>query len=67
MSEDTKENITKIETHREEHESADGEILQTETITKTEVETREDQDETTSPRKKWMQCWMRSVPRTGKR
>lgn len=53
MSEDTKENITKIETHREESASADGEVLQTETITETEVETREDQDETTSPRKKF--------------
>lgn len=53
MSEDTKENITKIETHGEESASADGEVLQRETIIETEVETREDEDETTSPRKKF--------------
>jgi HlyD family secretion protein len=57
MSEDTKENITKIETHRKERADAhdDGEVLQTETITETEVETHdEEEEEKNSPRKKFL-------------
>lgn len=54
MSEDTKENITKIETHREERAEADGEVLQTDATTETEVETREvEDDEKISPRRKF--------------
>ncbi len=55
MSEDTKENITKIETHREERAGADGEALQTDATGETEVETREDEDdEKVSPRRKFL-------------
>ncbi len=54
MSEDTKENITKIKTHREELAEADVEILQTDATGETEVETREDEDdEKSSPRRKF--------------
>ncbi len=52
MSEGTKENTTKIKTHREERAEADGEVLQTDATTKTEVEMREE-DEKNSPRKKF--------------
>ncbi len=52
MSEETKENITKIETHRE--VLAHDEVLQTETTTETEIENRDEVDETTSPRQKFL-------------
>lgn len=55
MSEDTKENTTKIETHREEHASADGEVLRTDETTGIEEhEETDDENEETSPRKKFL-------------
>ncbi len=52
MSEETKENITKIETHRE--EIADDQVVQTENATETKIEHRDEEEETTSPRQKFL-------------
>ncbi len=55
MSEETKENITKIETHSEEHRSADDEVSTVDATTETEIENREeDDDEKISPRQKFL-------------
>ncbi len=56
MSEDAKENVEIIETHREELRDADGEkVAQTETTTETQIETDEANDESEmSPRRKFL-------------
>lgn len=54
MIEDAQENIEKIETHREEVASADGKVLQTETTTEMQIENHDEDDETTSPRQKFL-------------
>ena len=54
MSEETKENITKTETHAQPHIDESGEVLQTETATETEIETRDEDGENTSPRQKFL-------------
>ncbi len=53
MSEETKENITSVETQREESADADGEVLPTDAATETGVETHEDEDDKFAPRKKF--------------
>jgi multidrug efflux pump subunit AcrA (membrane-fusion protein) len=55
MSEDTKENITKIETHGEDNAAADGEVLQTGATTEIEEHKEtDDENEEISPQKKFL-------------